>query len=43
MPITSEACVTVSMDGDVYSEGLMVVLTGEGDSPRIRSVELGRP
>ena len=35
--------VYVSIGGDVYSEGLSAVLTAEGDQPRIREVEFGRP
>jgi hypothetical protein len=35
--------VYVSIGGDVYSEGLVAVLTSEDDEPRIREVEFGRP
>jgi len=35
--------VYISIGGDVYSEGLAVVITAEHDQPRIREVEFGRP
>lgn len=33
----------VSIGGDVYSEGLVVVLADEAGEPRVRDVEFGRP
>lgn len=33
----------VSIGGDIYSEGLIVVVTSENGRPKIRGVEFGRP
>ena len=33
----------VSLGGDVYSEGLTLIVCREGDALRIREVEFGRP
>ena len=35
--------VYISIGGDVYSEAVTLVVMGEGDTLRVRSVEFGRP